>query len=179
MRTRHASALLLLIMLTMALVARPAAAGQMNDAVLADRIADAVRQYVHFGIFDDINIRVDNRAVTLSGRVTMPYKRDDIAARVKRIDGVRDLTNNVEVLPVSLYDSDLRDRLARAIYGHPAFRHYASMVNPPIHIVVEHGRVTLTGAVNSEVERMLAYSLAQIPGVMGVTNALKTDRQAE
>ena len=179
MRTRHASVLLLLIILTMALVARPAAAGQVNDTVLADRIADAVRQYVHFGIFDDINIQVDNRSVTLSGRVTMPYKRDDIAARVKRIDGVRDLTNNVEVLPVSLYDSDLRDRLARAIYGHPAFRHYASMVNPPIHIVVEHGRVTLTGAVNSEVERMLAYSLAQIPGVMGVTNALKTDRQTE
>jgi hyperosmotically inducible periplasmic protein len=172
MRTRCAT----LLLIAAIFVARPAHAGQMSDSVLADRVADTVRQYVHFGIFDDISIKVDNRSVTLTGRVTMPYKRDDIAAQVKKIDGVRDLTNNVEVLPVSIYDSDLRDRLARAIYGHPAFRHYASMVNPPIHIVVEHGRVTLTGVVNSEVERMLAFSLAQIPGVMGVTNQLKLDR---
>jgi hyperosmotically inducible protein len=175
MRTR----LIFSLLVATALVARPAAAAQLSDAALAERIAAAVRQYVHFGIFDDINIQVDNRAVTLTGRVTMPYKRDDIEARVKRIDGVSQLTDNVEVLPVSIYDSDLRDRLARAIYGHPAFRHYASMVNPPIHIIVERGRVTLTGAVNSEVEKMLAYSLAQIPGVLGVTNALKTDRQEE
>ena len=172
MRNRLAT----LFLIALAVVARPAAAGQLTDTALADRIADAVRQYVHFGIFDDISIQVDNRSVTLTGRVTMPYKRDDIAARVRKIDGVRDLANNVEVLPVSLYDSDLRDRLARAIYGHPAFRHYASMINPPIHIVVERGRVTLTGAVNNDVEKMLVYSLAQVPGVMGVTNELKTDR---
>lgn len=158
------------------LMARPVVAGQISDSVLAERVAEIVRQYVHFGIFDDINIQVDNRSVILTGRVTMPYKRDEIAARVKKIDGVRDLTNNVEVLPVSSFDSDLRDRLARAIYGHPAFRHYASMVNPPIHIIVEHSRVTLTGAVNSEVEKMLAFSLAQVSGVLGVTNALKIDR---
>lgn len=164
------------LVLVLTLLARPLAAGQLSDAVLADRIAQAVREYVHFGIFDDISIAVDNRAVTLSGRVTMPYKREDIAARVKKIDGVRDVTNNVEVLPVSIFDSELRDRLARAIYGHPAFRHYASMVNPPIHIVVEHSRVTLTGAVNSEVEKMLAASLAQISGVMSVKNELRTDR---
>lgn len=158
------------------LMARPVVAGQISDSVLAERVAEIVRQYVHFGIFDDINILVDNRSVILTGRVTMPYKRDEIAARVKKIDGVRDLTNNVEVLPVSSFDNDLRDRLARAIYGHPAFRHYASMVNPPIHIIVEHSRVTLTGAVNSEVEKMLAFSLAQVPGALGVTNALKIDR---
>ena len=172
MRTRLVASLLF----AAALVAQPAASGQLSDSALADRVAAAVRQYVHFGIFDDISIQVDNRAVTLTGRVTMPHKRDEIGARVKRIDGVRELTNSVEILPVSIYDSGLRDRLARAIYGHPAFRRYASMVNPPIHIVVEHGRVTLTGAVNNEVERMLAYSLAQVPGVLGVTNALKTDR---
>ena len=63
-------------------------AGQISDSVLAERVAEIVRQYVHFGIFDDINIQVDNRSVILTGRVTMPYKRDEIAARVKKIDGV-------------------------------------------------------------------------------------------
>jgi len=155
------------------------AAAQISDADLADRVATAVRGYVNFSIFDDITIGVDNRAVTLTGRVTMPFKKNDIEAAVKKVDGVKTLTNRVEVLPVSIYDSELRQRLALAIYGHPVFRHYASMVTPPIHIVVENGYVTLTGAVFSNVEKVLAASLAQIPGVMSVKNELKTDMKTD
>ena len=156
-----------------------AAARQLSDADLADRVAAAVRGYVNFGIFDDISIEVDNRAVTLTGRVTMPFKKNDIEARVRHIDGVRSMTSRIEVLPVSITDSDLRQRLALAIYGNPAFRHYASMVTPPIHIVVENGRVTLTGAVFSNVEKVLAASLAQLPGVMSVKNELTTDMKTD
>ena len=90
----------------------------------------------------------------------MPYKKDDIGKRVAGIDGVREVQNNIEVLPVSSYDDQLRHRIARAIYGNPSFWNYAAMANPPIHIIVENGRVTLTGVVNSNVERMLARSLA-------------------
>jgi hyperosmotically inducible protein len=158
---------------------QPAAAAQISDADLAGRVAAAVRGYVHFGIFDDISIEVENRAVTLNGRVTMPFKKNAIEAQVSKVDGVRSVTNRVEVLPVSIYDSELRQRLALAIYGHPAFRHYASMVAPPIHIVVENGKVTLTGAVLSNVEKVLAYSLAQIPGVFSVKNELKTDMKTD
>lgn len=157
----------------------PAAAAQTSDAVLAERVAAAVRGYVHFGIFDDISIDVENRAVTLNGRVTMPFKRSAIEAQIAKVDGVKSVINRVEVLPVSIYDSELRQKLALAIYGHPAFRHYASMVAPPIHIVVENGRVTLTGAVFSNVEKVLAYSLAQIPGVFSVKNELKTDTKSD
>jgi len=157
----------------------PAVAAQISDADLADRVASAVRGYVNFGIFDDISIEVDNRAVTLTGRVTMPFKKNEIEAKVKAIDGVRSFASRIEVLPVSIYDSELRQRLALAIYGNPAFRHYASMVTPPIHIIVENGRVTLTGAVFSNVEKVLAASLAQIPGVMSVKNELKTDMKTD
>lgn len=170
-------ALAFVIALTLAPL--PAAASQISDIELADRVAESVRGYVHFGIFDDISIGVDNRAVTLTGRVTMPFKRNDIEARIAKIDGVRSVTNRVEILPVSIYDSELRQRLALAIYGHPTFRHYASMVTPPIHIVVENGKVTLTGAVFSNVEKVLAYSLAQIPGVLSVKNELRTDMKAD
>ena len=114
--------------------------------------------------------------MTLTGRVTMPFKRNDIAARVAKIDGVSDLVNGIEVLPVSIEDSRLRMRVAQAIYGNSSFWHYASMVNPPIHIVVERSRVTLTGCVNSEVERMLAYALAQVDGSLSVANELRVDK---
>lgn len=170
MRTRL-SALVLFVSLA---VPRLATA-QIPDAQLAERVADAVRHYVHFSIFDDVSITVDDRNVTLNGRVTMPFKRDDILAKVGKIDGVRTLTNAISVLPVSGYDDDLRERISRSIYGNSSFRKYAAMVCPPIHIIVEGGQVTLTGVVFDESERILAYSLAHVPGAFGVKNQLKLE----
>jgi len=107
----------------------------------------------------------------------MPYKRDDIEKRIAKVDGVRTVRDNITVLPVSQFDEALRYKIARSIYGHSNFWNYAIMPNPPIHIVVEHGRVTLTGVVNNEVDRMLARSLASQFGALSVTNALKTDAE--
>ncbi len=81
------------------------------------------------------------------------------------------------MLPISSYDDDLRSRIARAIYGNSAFWRYAAQANPPIHIIVENGHVTLTGVVNNNVDRMLARSLATGFGELSVTNQLKTDSE--
>ena len=75
------------------------------------------------------------------------------------------------------YDDDLRYRIARAIYGNSTFSHYAAMASPPIHIIVERGHVTLTGVVNSNVERMVARSLATTFGAFSVKSELKTDAE--
>ena len=115
--------------------------------------------------------------VTLTGKVTMPYKRDDIEKRIAKVDGVRSVSDQISVLPVSQFDDELRYRIARSIYNNSNFWNYAIMPNPPIHIVVEHGRVTLTGVVQSNVDRMLARSLATQFGALSVTNALKTDAE--
>ena len=74
------------------------------------------------------------------------------------------------MLPVSPYDDELRSRIARAIYGNTAFWNYAAMPNPPIHIVVQNGHVTLTGVVQNNVDRMLARSLATTFGAFTVKN---------
>jgi osmotically-inducible protein OsmY len=144
--------------------------------VLKD-VATSVDRYTQFTIFDDVSAMVKDGVVTLTGKETMPYKRDDIAQRVSKIDGVRSVQDRIEVLPVSSFDDELRYRIARSIYGHSNFWNYAIMPNPPIHIVVERGRVTLTGVVQSEVDRMLARSLATQFGAFSVTNALKTDAE--
>ena len=149
---------------------------QISDRDLGDRVVDAVTRYANFTIFDDVNIEVDNRNVRLTGRVTTPVKKDDIGKRVAKIDGIRTLTNDIGVLPVSPYDAELRAKVARAIYYHPSFWQYAAMASPPIHIIVENSRITLTGRVNSETERMLAFSLAHVGGALDVTNRLKLDR---
>jgi hyperosmotically inducible protein len=87
------------------------------------------------------------------------------------------VVNTLEVLPVSQFDDELRIRIARAIYGNSNFWNYAIMPNPPIHIIVERGRVTLTGVVQSNVDRMLARSLATNFAAFSVTNNLKTDTE--
>ena len=140
-------------------------------------VANAVTRYVHFTIFDDVSANVKDGVVTLSGRVTMPYKKADIEQRVARIDGVQGVRDEIAVLPVSSFDDQLRVHIARGIYGNSNFWNYALAPNPPIHIVVEHGRVTLTGVVNSEIDRVLARSIASQAGAFSVTSELKTDAE--
>jgi osmotically-inducible protein OsmY len=159
-------------------VSAPAwAAAQREDLQIFRDLSRQVMRYSQFTIFDSINAQVEDGVVTLSGRVTMPYKREDIAERIARIDGVREVRNEVTVLPVSQFDDELRLRIARAIYGNSNFWTYGAMANPPIHIIVENGRVTLEGVVNSNVDRMLARSIASSFGAFSVTNNLKTDSE--
>jgi BON domain-containing protein len=150
-----------------------------KDLQVFNDVAKSVNRYTQFTIFDDVNASVRDGVVTLTGKVTMPFKRDDIEKRVAKIAGVQQVTDRITVLPVSSFDDQLRYRIARSIYGHSNFWTYAAMANPPIHIIVEHGRVTLTGVVNSQVDRMLARSLATQFGVMSVTNDLKTDAEVQ
>lgn len=140
-------------------------------------VAQQVNRYVNFTVFDTVSASVEDGVVTLTGKVTMPYKVDDLTRRVSRVSGVSRVVNQIEVLPVSRFDDELRLRIARAIYSNPSFWHYASMANPPIHIVVERGRVVLEGVVNSDVERMLARSLAIGFGEFSVDSRLKTDAE--
>jgi hyperosmotically inducible periplasmic protein len=148
-----------------------------KDFQILKDVATSVERYTQFTIFDDVSASVKDGIVTLSGKVTMPYKRTDIEKRVAKIDGVQSVRDEITVLPVSQFDDELRYRIAGSIYNNSNFWNYAIMPNPPIHIVVEHGRVTLTGVVQSNVDRMLARSLATQFGAFSVTNALKTDAE--
>jgi hyperosmotically inducible protein len=138
-----------------------------------------VNRYPYFTIFDDITIGVQDGVVTLAGKVTMPYKANEIRKRVAKVDGVVEVSNRIEVLPASSWDNELRHRIARAIYGNSNFWNYAIMPNPPIHIIVERGRVRLTGVVQSDVDRMMARSLATNFDAFSVTNELKTDAEVK
>jgi osmotically-inducible protein OsmY len=159
--------------------ASPAFASQheRKDLQVFNDITDQINRYTQLTIFDSISASVAGGRTVLTGWVTMPYKRDDIEKRVRRVEGAGDIDNRIGVLPVSQFDDDLRFRIARAIYGNSLFWNYAMMVNPPIRIVVNRGRVTLEGVVQSNVERMLARSLASGFPAFEVKNELKTDAE--
>jgi hyperosmotically inducible protein len=116
----------LAVLMTVALSAPAVAAAQgtvierANYDVFKD-VSSQVNRYVNFTVFDDVSASVVDGVVTLMGRVTMPYKRQDLERRVSRVAGVRAVQNQIEVLAVSQFDDELRYRIARAIYGNPTF----------------------------------------------------------
>ena len=144
-----------------------------SDKAVGEAVAKAVLRYPHFTIYDDVNVGIDNGNVLLTGRVTMPFKSDEIESRVSRVMGVQSLTNEIETLPTNIGDSRIRATLAYRIYRDTLFQHYAFRVNPPVHIIVERGNVALTGAVSSEVEKRKAEHIARSTfGVFKVENRL-------
>jgi hyperosmotically inducible periplasmic protein len=151
----------------------------VNDRLFRN-IQTQVLQYPHYTVFDSISAQIDQEGVvTLTGKVTMPYKREDIGKRVSGVAGVRQVNNRIDVLPASKSDDELRQGIARAIYNNPTFRPYASRVNPPIHVIVERGRVTLEGTVTDESERLLAKSIARsFVDAFVVNDALMTEAEA-
>ena len=153
--------------------------GDKKDLQVFNDISKTVQRYSHFTVFDNVDANVKNGVVTLTGQVTMEFKKDDIEKRVSKVDGVKQVNSKITVLPVSQFDDQLRYRIARAIYSNPNFWNYAIGPNPPIHIVVDHSHVTLEGVVMNDMDRLIARNIAtQQFGVMSVKVNLKTDEEA-
>lgn len=156
------------------LSASSALAADQTKHELFQQIQEQVLRYSFFTVFDNINVEIiDGGHVVLTGHVTGEHKASDIEKRVVALDGVAAVTNEIAALPVSRFDDQLRYGIARVIYGNPHFWRYAAGANPPVHIVVERGHVTLTGVVNNETERQLARSIAGQFNAFSVTNELR------
>jgi osmotically-inducible protein OsmY len=150
-----------------------------SDESLAEAIAAKLRRYVFFTVFDDVSVEVNDGVATLTGYVTMPYKSQAMAKLASRVAGVQGVADKIDVLPVSGVDDSLRYTIAVRIYNDPLFWNYAIQVDPPIHVIVRHRRVTLTGMVLSEVERRKAEVIARsVFGALSVENQLRLERGA-
>jgi hyperosmotically inducible protein len=158
-----------------------ASAGQMN-ALQAnngqDRISREVRHELvmlpYYGVFDNLAYSVNGAIVTLYGQVTNPTLKSDAGNVVKKIEGVTKVDNKIEVLPLSPMDDQLRRAVYRAIYGEPSLNRYAMQAVPPIHIIVDNGKLTLVGVVDNAADKNLAGIRANgVSGVFSVTNNLE------
>ncbi len=147
-----------------------------SDQKVGEAIAKEVRRYAFFTVYDDVNIAIHEGAVVLTGRVTMPFKSEEIETRVSKVLGVQSIANEIGTLPTNIGDQRIRANLSYRIYSDSLFRDYAFRVNPPIHIIVERGKVALTGAVRTEVEKRKAEIIARSTfGVFRVENRLTVD----
>ncbi len=93
--------------------------GPDNEARMVKDIRRALVTLPWYGVFDDLAFNVNGGTVTLLGQVVKPVLKDDAEHAVKRVEGVTSVVNNIEVLPVSMMDDQLRRAVYRAIYGDP------------------------------------------------------------
>jgi hyperosmotically inducible protein len=153
---------------------------KLSPAAL-DRITREVRHELlllpYYGVFDNLAYQVQpDGTVTLQGSTVRPTTKSDAENAVKRIEGVEKVVNNIDVLPTSPNDDQIRRAVYRAIYGNDVLSQYALRAVPTIHIIVKNGNVTLEGAVARQMDKQVAEMQAKsVSGVFSVTNNLKVD----
>jgi hyperosmotically inducible protein len=133
----------------------------------------------YYNVFDNLSFKVDpGGVVTLLGQVTNPTLKSDAGNVVKRVEGVTAVNNQIEVLPLSPNDNQIRRAVARAIYGNPALSdRYGFQAMPSIHILVKNGHVALEGIVANQGDKNIAGIQANsVPGVFSVTNNLQVEK---
>jgi osmotically-inducible protein OsmY len=150
------------------------------DNRLQENLADKLRyDRVGQGIaFNSLTLSVKDGVVTLGGNVRDYPGRDSAIAIAETTPGVKDVVDNIEVAPTSIFDDDLRLKLFRAIYQTPVLQKYATDPAKPIRILVDGGHVTLAGVVDNAMDKQLAGMRANaVSGVFSVDNQLVTLNQ--
>jgi hyperosmotically inducible protein len=148
-----------------------------------DRIIKEVRHELvmlpFYGVFDNLSYKVDpDGTVTLLGQVSRPVLKSDAENAIKHIEGVEKVVNNIEVLPTSINDDQIRRATYRAIYGNEVLSQYQMRAVPPIHIIVKNGHITLEGVVARQMDKQIAGIQANsVPGVFSVTNNLVVEEE--
>jgi len=157
---------------------RSSSADQKLQKRLYSEVGHQLRLMPQFDTFDNLAYKIDGATVTLLGQVVHATLKDEAQQRVKKIEGVEQVVNNIEILPPSGGDDRLRRQLARAIFRDPRLSHYAVGPVPPIHIVVKTGHVALEGVVRDQGEKNAAGIRANgVPGVFSVENNLRVEKE--
>ena len=151
------------------------------DARLEQRLSKEVRHELNmipqFTVFDNLAYRVDGGTVTLFGQVRDGIVKDSAEARVKHLESVERVDNQIEILPASFNDDRIRRQVARAVFNDPRLFNYAIQPTPPIHIIVKNGHVDLEGVVRTQAEKDDAFIRANgVSGVFSVQNNLQVEQ---
>jgi osmotically-inducible protein OsmY len=147
----------------------------------AERITKEVRHELimlpYYDVFDNLAYRVDGEKVTLFGQVTRPTLKSDAENVVRKIEGVKTVDNQIEVLPLSPNDDRVRRAAYRAIFSKAPLQRYQLGAVPPIHIIVKNGTITLEGVVANEGDKNIAEIAAKgVHGAFSVKNNLRVEK---
>lgn len=144
---------------------------------LSSQVRHELNMIPQFTVFDNLAYRVDGSTVTLVGQVRDAIVKDSAEARVKHLEGVERVNNQIEILPASFNDDRIRRQVARAVFNDPRLFNYGIQSVPPIHIIVKNGHVNLEGMVRTQTDKDDAFIRANgVPGVFSVQNNLQVEQ---
>jgi len=154
----------------------PATNSPDYQAWLTNQVRHQLVLLPFYSVFDNLEYQVEGSKVVLKGQVVRPVLKDDAGTAVKHIEGVTAVDNQIQVLPPSPMDWQIRRAEYRAIYRSPNLQMYQLRSVPTIHIIVDNGHVTLEGAVATQADKNVAGLMAnQVPYVFSVTNNLRVE----
>lgn len=159
------------ILLAAVVLSAPTASFASAGGNLEEQVQQRLMTLPNSNVFDSLSFRVDNGTVILSGQVTQAELRSDAERLVRNLEGVKFVRNEIETLPDSSVDNQIRWNAYRAIYGYGPLERYSVGA---IHIIVKNGNIRLAGVVANDADRTLAYvRVSGVPGVVSVTNDLR------
>jgi len=177
------------LLCSIAAVASPVAQDNQPTGAVSQKSIERIYKEVRhelvmlpfYGVFDNLAYKVDpDGTVTLLGQVSRPTLKSDAENVVKHIEGVEKVVNNIEVLPTSINDDQIRRAAYRAIYGNEVLSQYQMRAVPPIHIIVKNGHITLEGVVAREMDKQIAGVQANsVHGAFSVTNNLVVEEEGK
>ena len=134
----------------------------------ADIAAAAVRalEWDAFVSVDNLDVTVSKAWVTLKGTVEWQYQKDDAERVVRRLTGVKGVSNLLTVKP-RVTASDLKEKIEKALVRS------AETDAERINVEVDGNKVVLKGTVRSWAEKQEAERAAwAAPGVLSVDNRI-------
>ena len=182
LRLRFAAILIGMLGLAMAVPgAKAGTVGTSNSttpdsSAIAGKVRHELATLPWYGVFDNLQYQVNGTEVILSGQVTSEHSvtKDDAGRFVKSIPGVTKVVNDIEVLPPSQFDNQIRRAEYRTVFSKSDLGRYTMGVIPQVHIIVKNGHVTLEGVVMNQMDKNMAGIYANsVPGVFSVENNLR------
>jgi hyperosmotically inducible protein len=154
----------------------PPSATPPSPSAIEQSVHHALAMIPYGTVFDDVSYRIEDGTVTLLGAVTRPVIKDYAEKAVQGLPGVTAVNDQIEVLPLSPFDDQIRVRTLQALTRTGSLYRYFMGTSPSIRIVVKNGHVTLDGVVQNAMDSQLAYMTAnQVSGVFSVTNGLRLE----
>jgi hyperosmotically inducible protein len=150
---------------------------QRLEQRLSGQVRHELNMIPEFTVFDNLAYRVDGSTVTLVGQVRDAIVKDSAEARIKHLEGVERVDNQIEILPASFNDDRIRRQVARAVFNDSRLFNYGIQSVPPIHIIVKNGHVNLEGMVRTQTDKDDAFIRANgVSGVFSVQNNLQVEQ---
>ena len=147
---------------------------EIPDSIITKEVQKNIRYNLFYTVFDWVTVSTHNGAVTLKGYVDQPWDKKFFVNIANKVKGVKSVTDKIEKVTGP---DELRYKAARLIYTSPDFAQYATLKDPPVHIIVISNKVILEGKVYSKIAKKWADTLIEWhTDAFNVENNLKVEK---